>query len=152
MGSAKNEYFRDPHVTSVVKGRDPVYSESADGIAARILSLGENEFMVLNRSIIPEGFRDSKHFLINSRPLAINFPNSLEEAINSTPALARETVLGNLSDPYHPGYGFAPFAGNADMRQRVVRLVELCEAVRLVSYGMQTGDDITIGKTYGSQR
>ena len=65
-----------------------------------------------------------------------------------TPALAREAAFSEVYHPYNSGYAFAPFAGNEDRRQRVVRLVELCEAMRLVSYGMQTGEDIKIGKIY----
>ncbi|MEK6942533.1 MAG: hypothetical protein AABX00_00535 [Nanoarchaeota archaeon] len=150
MGSAKKNYFKDPSVAGILKGSAPVYVETNRGVAGRVLSLDEGECIVLNSKILPDSFRDSKRFLMNAQPIEVKSPDSLEDAVENamTPALAREAAFSEVYHPYNSGYAFAPFAGNEDRRQRVVRLVELCEAMRLVSYGMQTGEDIKIGKIY----
>jgi hypothetical protein len=150
MGKAKKDYFKEPTAAEIIKENRPVYAGTDTGIVSKVLGLEEGEYLALNSKVIPGSFRDAKRFLMNASPIELKSPDSIDEAVQGamTPGMAREEAMAVVNHPFHSGYGFRPFDENDDRRQRIVRLVELCEAVRIMSYGMQTGDDIRIGRVY----
>ena len=151
---AKKDYFAEPSAAYIVRHKEPTYAAKKDELANRILSLQDNQYLVIpihSVPLIPRQYPNPKKFLKHGSFVQVKTPRSIDEAVEShiLPWILRREAFDAVASMYHSGYSFRPIQGyRKDQRERRVRLVELCEALRILSYGTQTSNDIIIEKVY----
>ncbi len=146
----KKEYFRVPTVAKIIRGYEPV--DSRGNYVDEVLSLRDNQVLVIENSIIPSGFKTPRKFLKHGNFVELRTPRDLEESVESSmyPWILRKNAFDSIDSMYNAGYSFKPFGEHQDdKRTRRVRLVECLEAERILAYGHQTGFDIEVEKVYG---
>ena len=147
----KKQYFREPSLAGILKDSEPVYVSMPYKFIEKVFGLKENQYLVINSMLIPPKYGSQKRFLKHGKFVQIKTPSSIDEAVENHmfPFRLRQESFDSIDSIYKPGYSFRPFADfQDDKRERRVSLVEICEALRILSYGAQTGSDIRIIKAY----
>lgn len=148
---SKKQYFKEPTLAQIIEDSRPIYVSRPFKFVEKVFDLKEGEYLVIKASLVPPEYRLPRKFLKHGKYVQIPRPRSIDEAIENHmfPWKLRQDIFDSIDAIYHPGYSFRPFADfQHDKRERRVRLVELCEAIRILSYGAQTGNDIKIIRDY----
>ena len=155
----RKEYFAEPSVASIIRSKEQIHPVNKDDLVDKILGLQASQYLVIDTKalpLIPRQYPSPRKFLRHGPFVQVETPKSIDEAVEGhmTPWILRREAFDAVSSMYHPGYSFRLIEGyRKDQRERRVRLVELCEALRILTYGVQTGNDIVIEKIYAdSQR
>ncbi|MEE9525356.1 MAG: hypothetical protein V3V78_01995 [Candidatus Woesearchaeota archaeon] len=132
----KKTFFRDPiRGTQVVKGRKVI--SASKNLVDRVLELGDNEVLVIQREIIPGDYSTAKKFMKHSREVKPKRIYTLSEMVGQRkiPVRIREEAFEAIKSPYFCGYSFVP-AGR-DKTKRKVSLGACLEGNRLYCYAHQ---------------
>lgn len=145
------QYFQTPTLAQITRDSRPVYVSRPYKFVEKAFGVEEGEHLVVNSMLIPPRFKTAKKFLKHGDFVEIPTPESIDEAVEKymVPWLLRQEEFNSIHSIYNAGCSFRPFADfQDDKRERRVRLVEKCEALRGMSYGAQTGFDIDMIKAY----
>lgn len=148
---SKKQYFIEPTLTRIVEDSRPIYVNRPYKFVEKVFDLKEGEYLIIKARLIPPNYQSPRKFLKHGTFVEIQTPNSIDEALeeNMEPWRLRKDIFDSINSIYFAGMSFKPFADfQNDKRERRVRLVEKCEAIRILSYGAQTGNDIIIRRVY----
>ncbi|MBI2101115.1 hypothetical protein HYT53_00720 [Candidatus Woesearchaeota archaeon] len=149
----KKQYFKEPSLAQIVRGSEPVYVNKLHQLVEKVVSAKEGQHVVLRlkEGLVPESYGSQRKFLKHGDFVRIPSPNSVDEAADNcmAPWILRQREFDSIDSVYHAGYSFKPFADfQDDKKERRVRLAEHCDALRILSYGLRTGNNINIVEDY----
>lgn len=151
----KKTYFQEPTLASIVNSGEPLIVNDVSQIASTLLELRDGHYVVIEGNLVPDSYPNSRKFLKHAPFVQVKHPDSIDEAVEmmQLPWQYRKVTFDKLPHFYFPGYSVKPYAQfQDDKRERRVRLVELCEALRILSYGLQQGSDIKIERIYAESK
>lgn len=147
----RKSYFAESSLANIIKGREPVAVNIPHELSDKVMQLQDGQYLIVQKPLIPPQYSSPRKFLKHGAFVEIGTPGSVDEAVERQmyPWKLRREAFDATRSIYHPGYSFKPFANyHDDKRERRVRLVEICEALRILSYGEQTGNVIEIVGVY----
>ena len=136
---ARKRFFKDWSAAEIRLGRERIL-ETSSGLINRILSLEEEEALLITRDLIPNDFQGSRKYMKHADDVKLKRFSSLEEAVagKKKPRELMMDAFDNLKSPFVSGYSFKPVMG-PDKRKRKVSLVECVEGAKIFSYVHQPG-------------
>lgn len=143
-------FFQEPTATTI-EDYSYVRYISQDFID-NILDISDDEAVVIEGNLIPEGFKSPRKFIKHGREVKLKRYRSLEQIAKSrkTPVQLREEAFNKIHNKAYSGYSFKPFM-RLDTRTRKVSLVECLEGTRIYCYANQQIEgkpSITVVKSY----
>ena len=147
----QKEFFKTPTLAGIVRNSEPVYTSRPYLFPERVMGLQDGQYLVVKARLIPPRYRNARKFLKHGEFVKVATPESIDSAVEGhlSPWKMRGTAFDSARGIYHPGYAVEPFKDyKNDRRVRTIRLVELCEGLRILCYGHQEGAEVVIKKKY----
>ena len=142
MTAEHKAFFDEPSKAQIGKFER---TQARDGLVEKILALSENQYILIQRLLIPADYESSWHFLRHGPRVGLGLGETVIAAVKGArvPVDFRISAFEKLKDTpgMYSGYEYNPMTirpyPHTDRRVRRVSLVECLEGARLYAYAHQ---------------